>query len=69
MSRAKKQAVCKTPGAFWFFKMEAPRHINFSVSMPREVLDAIDEKRAARLEKAFHDAIEPILGPIWKKEP
>jgi hypothetical protein len=59
---------CLTPGAFWFFKKDEWRpSLDFSVSVPREVLDKLGERKCRELEKAFHDAIEPILGPRWPK--
>lgn len=59
---------CKTPGAYWFFeKKDWSPGLTFSVSVPREVLEKIGARQAAALEKAFHDAIEPLLAPIWVK--
>lgn len=59
---------CLTPGAFWHFaKNDWSPGLKFSVSVPREVLQKIGKKRAAELEKAFHDAIEPLLAPLWVK--
>ena len=63
-----KKKVCLTPGAYFYTAPDRyNRRIKFSVTIPLEVFDKIDERRMVRLEKAFHDAIEPILGPIWPK--
>jgi hypothetical protein len=65
----KQKKVCLTPGAYYYTAVDRySRRIKFSVSMPIEVIDKIDERRMRRIEKAFHDAIEPILGPIWPKQ-
>jgi hypothetical protein len=64
-----RKKVCLTPGAYYYTAVDHHnRKITFSISMPLEVIDKLDERRVRRIEKAFHDAIEPILGPIWPKQ-
>jgi len=61
---------CKTPGALFHCYTEKPNavgqtSVHMGVTIPKGIV--ISKTRARAIDKAFHNALENVMAPWWRK--